>query len=727
MKISVVINTYNRAASLRQALDSLRYQTYEPFEVIVVKGPCTDDTDAVLREFNGDIRVGVCPEINISKSRNVGIKAADGDVVAFIDDDALADPLWLAGLVAGYDSEKVGGVGGIVYDHTGYTLQYACCVCDRLGNAYPNVSRPLWPYLLPGGDQFVHLLGTNSSFRRDALLEIGGFDEEIEYYLDETDVCMRLIDRGYSLRLLDDAAVYHKFLASHLRNDKKILRKPFPVVKNKFYFSLQAASPMQSLHDVLSDCHQFAGKLIKDATWAHSVGRIGQAELASFREDVDRATRVGIDRGMAAKRQLACLPARSESSFLPFKVRRPARRSTICFASQEYPPSPCGGIGRFTYDVARGLAAEGHEIHVITRSTDHNRVDLEDGMWVHRVLPEEKSPWPIPQPSHLLDRILGWAAAVHKEVLRIGKTRRIDLVSAPVWDCEGVFCQFDDRLPFVLTLHTTMKTVADLGPAKPSPEMQQLLGLERYTVQHAMNLTAPSHDILEKVRKDYAAPVEPAHAYVIPHGMPDRTRDYRRRRQDDRVRILFVGRLEVRKGIDLLLKAAATIVREFTKVEFVIVGNDTIIAENRSTYRELFEARHRGDPAASRVIFTGTVSDAELYQHYADCDIFCAPARYESFGLVFLEAMMFGKPVIGTAAGGMSEVIDAGTNGYLIPPGDVEALTRYLRQLIKSDALRQQLGVASRKRYEREFSLDKMVQNTLRAYTEIGDRITATM
>ena len=72
MRVSVVINTYNRGPSLRRTLDSFRYLNHDAFEVIVVNGPSTDDTDAVLEEYRGRIKIGRCPEVNISKSRNAG-------------------------------------------------------------------------------------------------------------------------------------------------------------------------------------------------------------------------------------------------------------------------------------------------------------------------------------------------------------------------------------------------------------------------------------------------------------------------------------------------------------------------------------------------------------------------------------------------------------------------------------------------------------------------------
>ena len=94
LSFTVVINTLNRAAHLRTALASLRHQRHRAFEVVVVNGPSTDDTEAVLALWP-DIKVARCTEANLSMSRNIGIAMAEGDVVAFLDDDATPEPDWL--------------------------------------------------------------------------------------------------------------------------------------------------------------------------------------------------------------------------------------------------------------------------------------------------------------------------------------------------------------------------------------------------------------------------------------------------------------------------------------------------------------------------------------------------------------------------------------------------------------------------------------------------------
>src|SRR5579863_3555492 len=241
--VSVVVNTFNRARSLRDTLIGLTALDYPTFEIVVVNGPSTDDTEKVLEEFASWIKIGTCPEANLSASRNLGIALSAGEIVAFIDDDAVPHPTWLTYLFGQYRLPIIGGVGGYTIDRTGVRWQAKKTVCDRYGDAYfvsdffdeRQLNRPHSPF-------FPTLLGTNCSFRRTVLEEIGGFDETFAYFLDETDVCLRVVDAGHHVVYEPRAVVFHKTAASDLRSGESIPRSLLPSATSKSYFIMRHGS-----------------------------------------------------------------------------------------------------------------------------------------------------------------------------------------------------------------------------------------------------------------------------------------------------------------------------------------------------------------------------------------------------------------------------------------------------------------------------------------------------
>src|SRR5215472_7043261 len=421
LRVSVVINTYNRAAGLATTLSSLRRLNYPHFEIIVVNGPSPDNTMEVLQACASLVRVGTCAERNLSVSRNVGIEMARGDIVAFLDDDAVPDENWLDDIVAGFDSDEVGGVGGFVYDHTGYTLQYRYSLCNRMGNARWNVSVPGGEFCYPGAVEFPYLQGTNAAFRRDALLEVGGFDEEFDYYLDETDLCLRLIDAGYLIRQVPNAFVYHRFLPSHIREATRVVSHWRPIIKNKVYFALKNCSPETSFRALMEDWRQFTNESEAGLRYHIQHGNAPAERLEEFYRDADLALRKGMERGLSGARRFMhteiarqlrrtvaydVLDRSNPGAFRPCPTLMPkSEKLTICFLSQEYPPGVVGGVGRLTHDLANGLAERGHSVHVLTRSTaQHNAVDFESGVWVHRLVRDQVEPPPpagIRVPDHI--------------------------------------------------------------------------------------------------------------------------------------------------------------------------------------------------------------------------------------------------------------------------------------------------------------------------------------
>ena len=216
--------------------------------------------------------------------------------------------------------------------------------------------------------------------------------------------------------------------------------------------------------------------------------------------------------------------------FSPIMRRRPeGRRLRVCFVSGEYPPIGHGGIGRYTADLAGGLAAMGHDVHVVTISPDLYTTEYEYGVWVHRITVQDRE---IPglERSVLKGNYLHLAALYH-QVLRLHERLPMDVVSAPIWNCEGLLCSLDDRFATVTTLMTTLDTIRQLHPSwNDSPHVQRLVELEKVTLRESRHLHPISDASLEQVRAHVAAGVD---ATVMPVGERDRAGTVPRRRRAD--------------------------------------------------------------------------------------------------------------------------------------------------------------------------------------------------
>ena len=180
--------------------------------------------------------------------------------------------------------------------------------------------------------------------------------------------------------------------------------------------------------------------------------------------------------------------------------------------------------------------------------------------------------------------------------------------------------------------------------------------------------------------------------------------------------LLCVSRLEpvhaYYKGVDKTIRAIAALARSgrLGGYHLVIVGE----GEDQDRLIELAES----EGITHLVHFTGRISDIELKSYYAHCDMFVLPSTKEGFGLVYLEAMSFGKSVIASQEGASNEIVVDGLTGYLVPDGDIDALAGKISLLIESKDERERLGKAGQDRYLENFTFSKFVERLKTALLE---------
>jgi hypothetical protein len=733
-RFSVVINTDNRAAGLQVTLESLRHLDHPSFEVVVVHGPTPDGTVELLEGYRGRIKVGRCEHRNLSESRNIGIALASGEIVAFIDDDAYPDPEWLHVLDRAYEDPEVVGAGGPVWDWTGTKLQVLYSIAHQLGDVWVE-NRPGFDlsHLLarPGTPLFTYPIGTNASFRRDRIVEIGGFDEQFDYGWDDVDLCRRLIDRGWVVSVMEDGFVHHKSLPSEIRGENRALHNLRKLLTNKAYYAYRHGSGVVPLAEMAWNLTAYASHYRREIQDSVAQGLLDPTELDRYEEDVV----VGFDLGHAAwasgidRRRPPAWFADHQEPFLPFQTLRPrAEKLHLCFVSAEYPPGPVDGIGRVVHELATGLGRVGHEVHVLTVGHDLDRIDLEDDVWVHRMVPRQHVR---PEGVIVPEPIWDFSATMNDEALRIHAQRPLDLVQAPNWDGQGAATLLDDQIPLVVGLYTPLATVAGIdsplaqGLARGDAQLAGLIDLETLTYRRAPHFLACGPAIVSEIESAYGVTLDPSRYGLVPHGLGDRAGPLPSAPPSDRVDVLFVGRLEDRKGIDTLLAAIPAVVAACPNVEFTIAGEDSRPMTDGRTHRQRFESSSARPTVADHVRFLGRVDDDERDRLYAACDLFVAPSRFESFGLILIDAMMFAKPSIASDVGGMREIIEPGETGLLVPVGDAGALAEAIITLVEAPELRARMGEAARARYAEVYRTESMVRGVNRYYDSILGRHTA--
>jgi O-antigen biosynthesis protein len=195
--ISVVVCSYNGSRTIRETLEGLKRVQYPNFEVIVVNDGSTDATAAIAGEY--DCRIISTENAGLSSARNVGLRAANGEIVAYLDDDAIPDRHWLRYLAATFRESDYAAVGG-----PNIAPPYSNAVADCVDNA-------------PGGPVHVlitdeiadHLPGCNIAIRKSCLEAVGGFDPTFRVAGDDVDICWRLQQRGWTLGFSPGAMVLH--------------------------------------------------------------------------------------------------------------------------------------------------------------------------------------------------------------------------------------------------------------------------------------------------------------------------------------------------------------------------------------------------------------------------------------------------------------------------------------------------------------------------------------
>ena len=638
--VSIVILDAEREAALDRTLGVIASTDQLSFEVVVHDAGSLASDGAE----RSDVKMVHADRSGAGDGRQPALQACAGDLVAFIPAGGYPTPTWLDSVAGAFVNEEVVVAGGPILDEYGVDVSIGCWAVDSLGRREVLDHGPPWElWSSPWSERLTAPDWANVAFRRSALLAIGGFDERYTGSLAMADACRRLLDRGWATDPAGLAAVH----------------------------AGGRTSPRTTDTDDADDRRLFASLHGISRHSADEVGDVvGDSRHTALPKPAPRTTR---------------LPDRAPPLVLFPVVHPNGRRLHVCYVTQEWLPIH-NGVARIVHTRASGLAERGHVVRVLTLTDGPLRVDLEDGIWVHRVPSTPQPPPPMVMPPRLWER----SASVLEELIRIDTTQAIDIVDVPNWDVEGYATILDGRFTTVLGLHsgvaTYVATDSRFDPADPI--VQEVLAAELACYRGA----TPSSPTRKRSSTTSSASFDIVFPGTgsrwSPTDCPRRRASTleRRRRRPALPRCCSSGGSEPRKGIDTLLAAIPIVLEQRPRRRTSpSSGDDDIEAPGGGTYRARFE----NSPEAARLPVDASDSPASSTttsssRHYLTCDVFVAPSRFESFGLVLLEAMRLGKPVVAGNAGGMREVVGDDGAGVLVPPGDAK---RWRRQFWRSSPI----------------------------------------
>ena len=390
----------------------------------------------------------------------------------------------------------------------------------------------------------------------------------------------------------------------------------------------------------------------------------------------------------------------------------------VLILSHMYPNtvSPLGGI--FVRQQARALARLGVDVHVVAPVPWMPKFMTERGKWGgYPLVPFEEHPdgFPVVHPRVVeFPRSLFFEYYPQTYAYGIRKAitdqiaQGVDIIHAHVAHPDGAAALSFGRkhnIPVVVTIHgqdfaytlNRSRTCAESVRATLKGASAVILVSEKLKSHYGLESWA---DQLEKYR-------------VIYNGV-DLQDSEQGPRTSRRRRLLTVGFLRPDKGHAVVLKALPELIREFPDLEYRIVGEGSEWDKLVALTKDLELDDH--------VVFLGSLPHHEAMQEMAQCEVFILPSWNEAFGVVYLEAMAHGKPIIGTLGEGISEILTQEDVGKPVPPKDILALAEATRDFLRNPVQAKRMGTRGKDLVSHQFTWDHNAQKTLKIYEEIMTR-----
>ena len=379
--------------------------------------------------------------------------------------------------------------------------------------------------------------------------------------------------------------------------------------------------------------------------------------------------------------------------------------------SWEYPPRIIGGLARVVAELSKKMCKQGWEVHVVT--ADHPGCaehEIADGVHLHRVKTQtDPTPDFLTWVHRLNYGLLQYAIEQHQKT-------PFDIVHAHDWMvCDAAWVMKKGfGLPMVATMHAT-----EAGRMKGvHTDMQRYINQIEWRLSfEAWQVIVNSQHMQNELMGHFSMPANKI--TVIPNGIDPETFDFefdstalRNQYAAEWEKIVvYVGRMVLEKGVQVLLHSVPGVVAECPGTQFLMVGTGYYLDELKQQADNM-NINHN-------VKFLGYVSDHDLLRLYKIADVVCIPSLYEPFGIVALEGMAAKAPVVTTDTGGLPDFVEHMANGITTYAGNSHSLTWGLLQVLRNPDLGDQLREEAYKRVSTIYNWNIIAKRTLEVYEQV--------
>jgi len=279
------------------------------------------------------------------------------------------------------------------------------------------------------------------------------------------------------------------------------------------------------------------------------------------------------------------------------------------------------------------------------------------------------------------------------------------------------------KIPTIIRLHGPWFLNGVVLGVKEDREYNKRVKLEIKALERAKGITSPSESALRLVREEFG--IDLPQAVVIPNPAPNvLPSNIWTEEAHENNTILFVGRFDLHKGGDLILKACAKLFEENKSAKLIFIGPDTGIKTVKNTEIHFFEYIERfisNKDFLNRIEFLGKQSKNKIEELRGKCSITVIPSRFEVFPMTVLESIAHGSPTIACNTGGIPEIIKDGNNGLLFEPEDIENLYQQMKILLEDVDLAKKMSQAALKTVDKRFSRNIIAEKTKIFYKKFLD------